>query len=150
MSKLLTALSPGSRPGFSATDSKHSLTSPHQKEFFPVGPKEDTLHWGVPSDMLIHQRGQSSGDGFYVCGYAAKSAKYGLAPEKQKCGYMADNKAVVSTHLRRCHLSHVLRCPLCSYRAWGGRAWEEHMKKAHAQQRSQWYVTRQVHQPLFT
>ena len=150
LSKLLSALSPDSRPGYSATEAKHPLNSPLQKEFFPVGPKEDTLHWGVPGDMLIHHKGQASEDGFYSCGYAAKSSKYGLAPEKEKCGYMADNKAVVSTHLRRCHLSHVLRCPLCSYRAWGGRAWEEHMKKQHRQERNQWYVTRQVHQPLFT
>ena len=100
--------------------------------FYPTAKEKATyLHIGVDPQYI----GQREGSQFtklvvYQCFYARRCHERGENPEE--CNVLTQNKAQMSTHIRKFHLGVCIACYICPERWWSALKWKKHMKDKHS------------------
>ena len=109
--------------------------------FYPTAKqKANYLHIGVDP----HYIGQREGSQFtklvvYQCFYAHRCRKRGENPAE--CDVLTQNKAQMSTHIRKFHLRICVACYICPERWWSSLEWKKHMKDKHSNlPKESWYI----------
>ena len=110
--------------------------------FFPTAAqKANYLHIGV-DPLYIGQRegSQFSKLVIYQCFYARRRREMGENPAE--CNEITQNKAQMSTHIRRFHLGICIACFICpDKRWWASLEWKKHMKEKHSNlPEDSWYI----------
>ena len=110
--------------------------------FFPTAAqKANYLHIGVDPKYIGQREGsQFSKMVIYQCYYARRQRELGETPAE--CNEITQNKAQMSTHIRRFHLGHCIACFICpDKRWWSSLEWKKHMKEKHADlPEDAWYL----------
>ena len=109
--------------------------------FYPTAKERATyLHIGVDPQYI----GQREGSQFtklvvYQCFYARCCRERGEQPEE--CDVLTQNKAQMSTHIRKFHLGICVACHICPERWWSALEWKKHMKDKHSNlPEDSWYI----------
>ena len=110
--------------------------------FFPTeAQRANYLHIGVDPSYI----GQREGSQFsklvvYQCYYARRRRELGETPAE--CNEITQNKAQMSTHIRRFHLGNCIACFICpDKRWWSSLEWKKHMKDKHEDlPEDSWYI----------
>ena len=109
--------------------------------FYPTAQqKANYLHIGVDPLYI----GQREGSQFtklvvYQCFYARRCRERGEHPEE--CDVLTQNKAQMSTHIRKFHLGICIACYICPERWWSSLEWKKHMKDKHSNlPEESWYI----------
>ena len=110
--------------------------------FFPTATlKANYLHIGVDPNYIGQREGsQFSKLVIYQCFYARRRRELGENPAE--CNKITQNKAQMSTHIRRFHLGNCIACFICpDKRWWSSLEWKKHMKeKHHDLPKDSWYI----------
>ena len=100
--------------------------------FFPTAAQRaNYLHIGVDPNYIGQREGsQFSKLVIYQCFYAHRCRELGENPAE--CNEITQNKAQMSTHIRRFHLGNCIACFICpDKRWWSSLEWKKHMKEKH-------------------
>ena len=119
----------------SSAASKHKQSKPTKagvclpEDATPLFPSDAKgyLHTLVPAEYISkHEGSKYSQTAIYICKYAkAEQAKGNDVPN---CEVMCQQKAQVSSHIRKFHLGNCIACYLCDHRWWSATEWHKHMK----------------------
>ena len=109
--------------------------------FYPTAKEKATyLHIGVDP----HYIGQHEGSQFtklvvYQCFYARRCCERGENPAE--CDVLTQNKARMSTHIRKFHPGICVACYICPEQWWSSLEWKKHMKDKHSNlPEESWYI----------
>ena len=109
--------------------------------FYPTAKeKANYLHIGVDPHYISQREGrQFTKLVVYQCFYACRCCERGENPAE--CDVLTQNKAQMSTHIRKFHLGICVACYICPERWWSSLEWKKHMKDKHSNlPKESWYI----------
>ena len=109
--------------------------------FYPTAKqKANYLHIGVDPQYISQRKGsQFTKLVVNQCFYARRCRERGEHPEE--CDVLTQNKAQMSTHIRKFHLGICVACYICPEQWWSSLEWKKHMKDKHSNfPEESWYI----------